>query len=154
MSTMSFIFYLSIGLERNQVHYYCYHLLAYCFSPGSYMVMTGAISGLNEWLGKPKYSEKTYTSNAAHQFQHDLIWVRTRATTVGSRQLTAWVMGRPYPFSYYRPHVVPTGKINKRYYVKICVYHGGDFGECRILDTKIQFVPHRKHMSPLQSPAG
>jgi hypothetical protein len=49
----------------------------------------------DNWQGKPKYSVKT-CPNATFppQIPHDLISVRTRAATVGSRRLTAWDMAR------------------------------------------------------------
>jgi hypothetical protein len=37
---------------------------------------------------------------------------------------------------------------------KIWGFHSGEYGECRLLGYKTQFVPHRRHItSPLQSPA-
>jgi hypothetical protein len=47
-----------MGLEWKQVHCYCGHLLGYCYQP--WMIDgddCGAVGGMNEWQGKPKYSE-------------------------------------------------------------------------------------------------
>jgi hypothetical protein len=49
---------VSMGLERNPVHYNCGHLLAYCIGPGSQH------SWMNDWQGKRKFSEKTCPSVA------------------------------------------------------------------------------------------
>jgi hypothetical protein len=52
--------YLSVDLEWNQVYCYSGHLLYQ-----SWMIDgdgCGAISGMNEWQGKPKYWEKTCPS--------------------------------------------------------------------------------------------
>jgi hypothetical protein len=49
-----------------------------------------AISGINEWQGKLKYSEKSAPVLLyPPQIPHDLILVRTQAITVESQQLTA-----------------------------------------------------------------
>jgi hypothetical protein len=50
-------------MEWNQIRYYVCHLLAYCASLDA-GDDCGAISGMNDWQGKPKYSEKTCTSDA------------------------------------------------------------------------------------------
>jgi hypothetical protein len=51
----------------------------------------GAISGMNEWQGKPKYSEETCPSAALSTTDptHDLTRARTRAAVVGNRRLTS-----------------------------------------------------------------
>jgi hypothetical protein len=62
--TKNFRFYLSMGLEWNQVHLYCGNLLAYFIGPVWYCDDCRAISGMNDWQGKPKCSEKTCSSVA------------------------------------------------------------------------------------------
>jgi hypothetical protein len=56
----------------------------------------GAVSGMNEWQGKPKYSEKTCFYSAL--FTTESIWpdqARCRTAAVGSRLLAAWATARP-----------------------------------------------------------
>jgi hypothetical protein len=53
-----------MGLEWDKVHYYCGHLLACCTGPGwLYGDNCGALSGMNEWYGKPTYWEETCPSS-------------------------------------------------------------------------------------------
>jgi hypothetical protein len=51
-----------------------------------------AIGAMNEWQGKPKYTEKTCPSTAlaTTDTKLDLSWSRTQAAAVGSRWLTVW----------------------------------------------------------------
>jgi hypothetical protein len=38
---------------------------------------------------------------------------------------------------------------------KVLGFHSGDYEECRLLDIRTQFIPHRKHItSPLEGPVG
>jgi hypothetical protein len=61
------------------------------------------ISGMNNWQGKPKYSEKSAPLPLwPAQIPHDLIWARTRAAAVGSRRLTAWATVRPWERTLHR----------------------------------------------------
>jgi hypothetical protein len=73
-----------MGLEWNQVHYYCRHLLANCTSHG--FDDWRAVNGRNEWPKKPKYLENT-CPNAALSTT-DSTWLNqalTQATAVGSQ---------------------------------------------------------------------
>jgi hypothetical protein len=50
----------------------------------------GAISGMYEWQGKPKYSEVTATVPLCpRQIPNNLTWTRAQAAAVGSLRLTA-----------------------------------------------------------------
>jgi hypothetical protein len=42
----------------------------------------GAVSGMDEWQGKPKYSEETCPSAAPSTTEPTLDWIRTRTWTV------------------------------------------------------------------------
>jgi hypothetical protein len=54
-----------MGLEWNQVHYYCGHLLAYYTKPWILNADDcGVINEINERQGKRKYSEETCSSVA------------------------------------------------------------------------------------------
>jgi hypothetical protein len=52
----------------------------------------GAVSGMNEWLAKPKYSKRL---PSAAMSTTNPTWYRTRAAAAGSRRLTAWATARP-----------------------------------------------------------
>jgi hypothetical protein len=86
-----FVFNLSAGLEWKRVHYYCGHLLAYCSSPGWYMVMT--VENLVEWItGSENPStiiKPTRVPLCQSQIPHCFNRARTRAAAVGCRRLSA-----------------------------------------------------------------
>jgi hypothetical protein len=67
-------------MERNQIHYYCGYLLAYCSNPGQCDDCV-AIGGMNEWQGKPAQCR------CPPQIPYYLTRARTRAS-VGTRGLT------------------------------------------------------------------
>jgi hypothetical protein len=68
------LFHLSIGLDWNQVHYYCGHLLAYCTSPGSQTVMT--MEQLVDWLsGRGNRSTRRKTCPSAALSTRDSTWL-------------------------------------------------------------------------------
>jgi hypothetical protein len=77
------------------------HWMAYCTCPE--WLWWWRIWWNEDWQGKPKYSERTYssatlsTTNPTWQIR-----ARTRAAAVGSQRLTAWAMARPWviPESY------------------------------------------------------
>jgi hypothetical protein len=73
-------------------------LLAYCASQGWYWRWLWRSRWNVDWLGKPKFSEKTCPSATFvhHKIPHDQTRVWTRVAAVGSRQLTAWAMARPF----------------------------------------------------------
>jgi hypothetical protein len=49
----------------------------------------GAISGMNDWQEKPKYSEKTYPQcRSVRHIPHDLAWARIPTASMESRRLT------------------------------------------------------------------
>jgi hypothetical protein len=56
----------------------------------------GAVSGMNEWQAKSKYSEETFPSAALTTTDptHNLALPRIRVVEVGSRRLTARAMAR------------------------------------------------------------
>jgi hypothetical protein len=82
-----YFYYLSVRLQWNRVYYYCDNILAYCYQP--WMTdgdVCGAISGMNEWQGKPAPMPLRPL-----QIPYDL----ARAAAVSGRRLTAWATARP-----------------------------------------------------------
>jgi hypothetical protein len=46
----------------------------------------GVVGEVNEWQGKPKYSDKTLSQCRSGHRRFDLPWPRTRASAVGNRR--------------------------------------------------------------------
>jgi hypothetical protein len=87
----------SMGLEWNQLHYYCGHLLAYCTSPQWHMAMTveQLVEWMSSWRNWSTQRKPAPMLLCSPQIPHDLTQARTRATAIGSWRLTAWVMTWP-----------------------------------------------------------
>jgi hypothetical protein len=87
------------------------------------------------WQGKPKYSEKTcHTATFLPWISHDMTWDRTRADTMGSWQLTAWAMERPFILLMLKtlaavcPSVHNSASIFMSSIPKMSCKHGNDSG--------------------------
>jgi hypothetical protein len=85
------IFLISMGLEWNQVHYYCSQFIGLLSSPGWQKVMT--VEQLVEWMSY-RGNQSTRTIPAPMPLcppyiPRNLNRARTQAVAVGSRRLTA-----------------------------------------------------------------
>jgi hypothetical protein len=83
------------GWGETESTWYVGHCLAYCTSPGWYMMMS--VESSVEWglAGRENLPQCHFAHHKSH-----MTWDRTRAAAVGSRRLTAWAMARP-PFVVY-----------------------------------------------------
>jgi hypothetical protein len=98
-------------LGRGETDSICYvgHYLAYCTSPGWWMIMSGAVGGMS---GRENWSTQRKPSPVplcSPQITHDLTWARTYAATVGSRQLTSWAKAWPTFGVYILAYIFQTG---------------------------------------------
>jgi hypothetical protein len=78
-----------MGLEWKQVHYYAAIYWRIVPAPMQDGGECGVISEINEWHGKPKYSEKTCrVPLCPPEVPHVLTRARTRVSAVGTRRRT------------------------------------------------------------------
>jgi hypothetical protein len=89
----------SMGGGSKLVHSTRRPLLAYCTCPG-WLWWRWRIWWNEDWQGKPKYSEKTYSSATLSTTNRTCqTRARTRAAAVGSQRLTAWAMALSCPLN-------------------------------------------------------